>query len=85
MRHNGNAVRISKNHGLYTAEFSGYNLLLEIVQKIFSHPDEEGFALNLSKNEFAVKKLGWSGFDIHSKRYSLKLSVIDAIKNLTIP
>ena len=42
----------------------------EIVQKVFSRLDKEGLALKLSKCEFAVKKLEWLDFGIHSTGYS---------------
>ena len=38
----------------------------EIVHKVLSRLDEEGLALKLSKCEFAVDKLDWLGFEIHS-------------------
>ena len=57
----------------------------EIVHKVLSRLDEEGFALKLSKCEFAVEKLEWLGFDIHSTGYSPKFSKIEIVRNLEAP
>ena len=46
----------------------------EFVHKILSRLDEEGFALKLSKCEFAVDKLDWLGFEIHFSGYAPKFS-----------
>ena len=53
----------------------------EVVQKVLSRFGEEGFALKLPKCEFAVNKLEWLGFDIHSKGYSPNFSKNDVIKS----
>ena len=55
----------------------------EVFLKVLSRLDDEGFTLKFSKFEFAVKKLEWLGFDLHSKCYSPNFSKIDAIKNVT--
>ena len=57
----------------------------ETVHKVLSRLDEEGFALKLSKCEFAVDKLEWLGFDIHSSGYSPKFSKIEAVCILKAP
>ena len=57
----------------------------EIVQNVFSRLDKEGLALKLSKCEFAVEKLEWLDFDIHSTGYSPKFSKIEAVRNLAAP
>ena len=57
----------------------------EVVHKVISRLDGEGFALKLSKWEFAVEKLKVLGFDIHSTGYSPKFSRIEAVRNLEAP
>ena len=52
----------------------------EIVHKVLSRLDEEGLALKLSKCEFAVDKLDWLGFDIHSSDYAPKFPKIEAVR-----
>ena len=43
------------------------------------------FALKLSKCEFAVDKLDWLGFEIHSSGYAPNYSKIEAVCNLKAP
>ena len=58
----------------------------EIVHKVLTRLDEEGLALKLSKCEFAVDKLDWLGFAIHSSGYAPKFSKIAAVfRNLKAP
>ena len=57
----------------------------ETVHKDLSKLDEDGFAFKLSKCKFAVDKLKWLGFDIHSSHYYPKISKIEAVRNLKAP
>ena len=57
----------------------------EIVHNVFSRLDEEVLALKLSKCKFAVDKLDWLGFEIHSSTYAPKFSKIEAVRSVKAP
>ena len=57
----------------------------ELVERVMSRLEEEGWALKLSKCEFSVNKLVWLGYEIDENGYAPKFSKIEAIKSLLPP
>ena len=57
----------------------------EVVDKVLSRLDKEGFALKLSKCEFSKTKLIWLGFEIDETGVRPKHSKIEAVMALQPP